>query len=178
MDKRDKNAMTVMTATRIIAMWNVTRAPEKQDPEYQLRQMSRWYAREFNYKLHEVDEVPIETIAMHYWEDYYQNLPPEDREEEMNLLVSSEEDLENQKKADDEFLAKTIREAQEAAKKGRDLADRLKKLGKPADVVRQPTAEEIKAELNQPVISMQFVDPKELEAQEEWDILGDTSPKK
>lgn len=176
MAKSDKKELTVMAATRIIALWNVSRPDDKQDPEYQLREMSRWFAREFNYKLHEVDDIPIETIALHYFEHHYKhNLTPEEREEELRYLTSTEDDLADQKKADDEFLAKTIREAQVIANKGKELASQLKQLSGPT-----PTVEQIKAELNQPQpsISMQFVDPKELEAMEEWDILGDTSPKK
>lgn len=182
MGRKKDDTIDIMTAIRISAMWHVTRSPEKEDPEFQLRQMSRWYSNQFNYTLDEVDEIAIETIAMHYWEHHYQQMKPEDQEEEIKHLTQSKEEAARSKQEDDEFLATTIREAQEASNKIREIAKSIG--GKTNDDDRvipvpvmgqnEPTAfaEMLKEELKKPAISMTFISEEEMAEADEWDLFG------
>ena len=170
-------------------MWQVTREPGKEDVEFQLRQMMRWYAHYFNYRLHEVEEIPIEHVAMHYWEHHYQQMRPEDQEEEIKLLTQTEEEAKASRDADDEFLAKTIKDARAASKDIRKEANLLKKAGKgeeaapviPVPVMgqNQPTtfAESLKEEMAKPEINMSFISKEEMDDMGDWDMFG-TKPKK
>jgi hypothetical protein len=155
-----KKDMDAISATRILALWNVSRPADKQESDYVYRVMARWLSEKFNYKLDEVDDLPIEFIAQHYYEAHYEDQTPEEREAEMRRLTASEEEMQKAAAADDEFLKQAIEEAQQASK-----------LTEVTSALKEAT-QELKKELAQPDIKMEFVSPEEMEAMGEWDILG------
>jgi len=169
-----KKDMNIIEATRLIALWNVTRASDKQDPEYIYRVMARWYSEKFGYKLDEVDDIPIETVAMHYYEAHYEDMTPEERNEEIKRLTQSDEEKIAADKADDDFLKQAIKEAEDASKL-RAAASALARATEELQQVAIPKkVEGLKKELAQPDINMTFISEEEMERMGEWDILGPT----
>lgn len=174
MSKKD---LDPIEATRIVALWNVTRQSGKEDPEYLYREMCRWYSREFNYKLHEVDDIDVETVAMNFYEHHYGEMTPEQRDEEIKKLVLTEEEHEAAEAADDKFLADAIREAAEQANALRSTATALKDAV--AGLKAEPKAiEELKQAAKEPDIEMKFVSEEEMDEMGDWDLLGNPPDKK
>lgn len=170
-----KKDLDAILATRIEALWNVTRPTDKQPSEYIYREMARWYSREFNYKLHEVDDVPIETIALHYYESHYGNMTPEERDEEIRKLTQTEEERQAERIADDDFLKNVaLKEVEKAAKKAKPESA-VKKVVEDIKKITEEVKEgvdRLKEELAKPEIDMKFVSPEEMEAMDDWSILG------
>jgi hypothetical protein len=168
--------LDIIAATRLLALWNVSRPTEKQESDYVYRVMARWFARECNYRLEDVDEVPIEIIAQNYYEAHYEDMTPEQREEEMKRLTQSEEERVKAEKADDEFLKKAIKDAEETAKLQATtsaLKEAAAELTEVAKQVLQPKqTEQLKEEFKQPEIDMKFISPEEAAKMDDWDILG------
>lgn len=118
--------MDPLKVIQIEALYALT----KDTPEYNLREMQRWYSEKFNTPLHVVeDELEPERVALHYYECKYNDMTPEEREDEMKRLTETDtERMERLRKEeadsvnDDEFLKQTIEEAKKATGALRGLA--------------------------------------------------------
>lgn len=162
--------MDIISAVRILALWNVSRPAEKQESDYVYRVMARWFSEKFPYKLEEVDDLPIEFVAQHYYEAHYEELTPEEREQELRRVALTEEERETAEAADDAFLKQAIAEATAAAG---TVTSALKQATEELKQTTTPTkTDHLKEELAKPEIDMQFVSPEEMERMGEWDILG------
>lgn len=76
----------------------------KESPEVNLNSVFRWYSREFHTPLHTVEELPIEYILQHYYEDSYLQMSKEDIAKERENLILSEEEAALRTKDDDNFI--------------------------------------------------------------------------
>lgn len=63
----------------------------KPDTEYFLRRIYRWYSKTFHTPLQEVFDIPVEFILKEYFEEYFENMEEDDRDEQLVLLTESEE---------------------------------------------------------------------------------------
>jgi hypothetical protein len=97
----------------------------KQDPEYVLRGIHRWYSEKYHTPLHQVDDLPLEDVLRHYYEDHYEALAKDDParlDAERRRLSMTEEELrrarweEDAADADAEQYRREV-EAEEAAEK-------------------------------------------------------------
>lgn len=80
-------AINYFLALRTIALRDVLMA----SGEYHLRSVFRWYSRTFHTPLHEVGDLPQEDVLRAYYEEHYEAMAPEDREDERAFLLESEE---------------------------------------------------------------------------------------
>jgi hypothetical protein len=91
--------MNLYLAIQLEAM----RAVQKQDSEFSMRSIRRWYSREFHTPLAEVDCVPDEDLLQAYFEDKYDSMEVADRETEIaRLLETEEERIEKARQKDEE----------------------------------------------------------------------------
>src|SRR6185436_4640865 len=158
-----KKEIDPIEAVRILALWNVSRPAGKENPEYLYREMARWYSETFNYKLHEVDDIDIETIATHYYEHFYGEMTPEQRDEEVKKLLLTEEEQQKAQEADDKFLADVMREAAEQASKLRTTASALKEAVQGLQTPEKAALDELKTAVQKPEIEMKFISEEEME---------------
>lgn len=95
----------------------------EEDQEYQLRHIFRWYSRNFNTPLYQVEELPLVEVLQAWYECQYESIVhDETREEELlkELLDLSENEEQRRKREmeterkldDDEQFAKTVEEAE------------------------------------------------------------------
>lgn len=170
-----KKEMDVIQAVRIQSLWHASRTPDKQESDYVYRVMARFFSEKWGYKLHEVDDLPVEFVAQNYYEAQYEELTPEEREEEIKYLTRTEEETTQAQTADEEFLKHVVKEAEANAKTKANQLDVLREAGKKIDLVGKEikkTVADIKKELKNPEIEMKFVSPEDMESMSEWDILG------
>jgi hypothetical protein len=97
--------MDLLQAIRLIAMQSVV----KPDYEAFLRHVFRWYSREFATPLHEVEDLPIEEILLHYYEYSFEQLDEHERDLQISELLKSDEELAEEKRAED---AKPVEDAE------------------------------------------------------------------
>lgn len=94
----------ILDAVRIQAM----RATIRPDEEAIIRKICRWYSREFNTPLHTLDELPIEYILLHYFEEMYEKLKPEERHDLAVKIIETAEEKEireaEEKKSEEELI--------------------------------------------------------------------------
>lgn len=82
---------------RVLALASVV----KQNGEYFLRYIFRWYSKEFATPLHVVESLPLEDILMHFYECRYEEMEQPHREEEIHRLIKSKEQLLQEKREED-----------------------------------------------------------------------------
>ena len=94
--------------------------------EYRLRQICRWYSRHFHVPLPQVANISLADLLTAFWESHYEDMSPEDLEDERIRLTETEDEkmqrllAEDKERAENEiFVAETeaIAKAQEQAKK-------------------------------------------------------------
>jgi len=115
--------MDYWKALKIIALNNVVNGSE----DYELRRIFRWFSKTFNTPLHYVEELPIETVLQHYYENAYEELRSEDYrefEQEWSELIENEKErkerlqkAEAEKASEEEFLRISQEMAKKAAEK-------------------------------------------------------------
>lgn len=59
---------------KLCAWGNVFGAEDQKEDGYRLRQIFRWYSREFSTPLHEVEDLPLVQVLTHYFESMYEEL--------------------------------------------------------------------------------------------------------
>jgi hypothetical protein len=136
------------------------------DEEYTLRDIYRWYSREFSTKLHEVEGLPLEYVLLNWFEVQYQEL---DEDEQLALareLVETPEERkareETDKQSDEAFLQKARERNEKKSKQGllRKMLDKQIAKAKEAQKAEKPVEEEVvkfistgdmEAELDKPI---------------------------
>lgn len=96
------------------------------DVESFLRHVFRFYSKTFNVPLPDVDDLPLEDVLLAYYEEVYEGMDEEAREEYLGYATESDEVREarlaqerTQKSADEEFFDKL--DAEVKAGKKREL---------------------------------------------------------
>lgn len=80
----------IVEALRIIALKNVVNG----DAEYHTRFLFRWYSRTFSTPLHEVQNLDIWDILTAYFEEKFEDMSQEEREEQIAALTEDEDERE------------------------------------------------------------------------------------
>lgn len=62
------------------------------DYDYRLRQIFRWYSKNFHTPLHVVDELPLDHVLTSFFEDKYEDLDEDEALEEIRTLTETEEE--------------------------------------------------------------------------------------
>lgn len=180
MGKKPKDEMSWLKATRILAF----RAVEKEDPEYLLRFIMRWYSREFYTPLHEVEEQPLDEVLNHFFECRYESMDEHEREEEAELLRMTAEELEEKERreeeearADDEFEKQfqeeaKVHETTGLPKPAEAPAIPVAVMGQPLPTTFQELADKAEVKTIPENIEMKFIGADEMDEMESWDILG------
>ncbi len=113
-------AVDTLKAIRVLAM----RSVEKNDIEYFIRFVGRWYATHMNEPYSVVQSIPFEEQLQHFFEVRYEQMDDEDIEEEAKKLLETEEEQaarEAKEEADsvddDEFVRQAIAEEKKRLKK-------------------------------------------------------------
>lgn len=164
-------------AVKRAAMLAVT----KESADFNLRELQRWYSETFCTELEKVEELPVEVVALHYFEVLYKRMSPEDREIEMRLLSETEDQrLDRLRKeelnsdSDDAFLRKIEEETAKIAIATKAVTKALETAipgildsSKPIAVEGQPLQSAV-TKIPEG-IDMEFVGEDELD---DWDILG------
>lgn len=92
------------------------------DEEYTLRDIFRWYSREFSTKLHEVEGLPLEYVLLNWFEVQYQELDEDEQAALARELVETPEERKTrvtaEKKSDDAFLQKARERNEKKSKQG------------------------------------------------------------
>ena len=151
-----------------------------------LRNVFRWYSKEFNTPLHQVIELPLVDVMLHYYECQYENMEEPQLEAERLRLTETEEDREAREKAEKDDSDEVAALIEEIAQHERErLAKRDGKTGIGAgktpglalsDSVNRPKDPKPlkEAVLNEaesiPVLKMVFEDPESFDL----DISGDS----
>jgi hypothetical protein len=100
------------------------------------RRIARWYSRNFNTPLHEVEELPICEVLLHYFEERFSMMKSEDVEDLRKVLARTESEEAEAKKeeehqaiSDDEFVHRVEElERKKRESSGVSLEDVLKNL--------------------------------------------------
>lgn len=131
--------MTPVEAVRYIALNNVFDAKRKKpldrDPEAHLRKVFRWYSKTFFTPLDEVENLPLISILLNWWEVHYEELAEDQAsekpgsgkrrlEEERDRLLEDPEALAERQREEDADDAVTFEMSQELAQQ--DLQDATK----------------------------------------------------
>lgn len=113
-------AVDTLKAIRVLAM----QAVEKNDIDYFIRFVGRWYATHMNEPYSVVQSIPFEEQLQHFFEVRYEHMDDEDFEEEAKKLIETEEEQaareakeEADSSDDDEFLRQAIAEEKKRLKK-------------------------------------------------------------
>lgn len=92
------------------------------DEDYTLRDIFRWYSREFSTPLHEVEGLPLENVLLNWFEVQYQDLEEAEQVVLARELFETPEERkareEADKKSEDAFLQRA-RERNEKKQNGR-----------------------------------------------------------
>ncbi len=85
------------------------------------RKICRYYSKEFNTPLHEVEQLPIYDVLLHFYEDRYENMEAQERDDIKKQLARTkperdalEAEKEDETQSDEEWIRQL--EEQEAAK--------------------------------------------------------------
>lgn len=76
----------------------------KQEGDYQMRSVFRWYSKVFHTPLHLVDSLPIEDILRAYYEEHYESLDEGELQGELYELTRTDEEAQVDNAQEDEFL--------------------------------------------------------------------------
>lgn len=100
--------MNTVDALRLIAM----RAVVNGDSDYNIRYILRWYSKTFHTALTDVEDLPLEDVLQTFFECRYEEMNEAERDQEIEKLLLSEEELARKRRREDAEDA----EAEEFAK--------------------------------------------------------------
>ena len=108
----------------------------KPDDDAIIRRIYRWYSREFSTPLTEVENLPLEQVLLHYFEDVYEKMKPEDRHDlAVTLLETPEEkairEAEEEKSEEEmmELAAQDNEKIKAKLARAHEMLESLKELG-------------------------------------------------
>lgn len=155
---------------RLVAM----RAVIGGDDEYNIRYILRWYSRSFHTPLHVVEsDLPLEEVLQHYFEVRYEDMPLEERHQEIQRLLETEEERRRKRRLEDaedaeadDFVKLTEKQIQGApktpmAQAASEIQSLAKNMQAAAGSIPVPTVPEVIPEIPEklpPDIKMTFVD--------------------
>ncbi len=157
--------------------------------EFNMREIQRWYSMCFSTRLEDVEALPIEDVCLHYFEVKYKEMTPEDRENEMRLLVETKSqrlDRLRREEDDDEDFLKSV-EAEEIKKLtqknlaiAQELAETRAAIADTPEEEHASLGDDIKQKIAESAegIQMEFISEEEMDEMGEWDILGSPPPPK
>lgn len=113
------------------------------------RKVRRWYSKQFYTPLPEVEDLPLDYILLHYFEDLYESLDRDDLVSQIPLVLETPEERklrEEREQADeDAYMAKVAQELKEDDKK---LLNKKPLKTKPQEEpIETPDEEEVKIEI-------------------------------
>lgn len=87
----------------------------QKDEEGSMRALCRWYSKTFHTPLHEVQQMPLDEIAVVFWEEYFDKLDEHERQREIadlkdNTIYADAEVMGQQIKQSAEEISKFIDE--------------------------------------------------------------------
>lgn len=138
------------------------------NPDYNLRFIFRWYSKTFHTPLHEVDALPLEGVIRAFFEEKYEGMDEDDREEEIRALTESEEERgqrltqEEQQKFTDKVFQEAIEKREAGKLEAKPGSAPIKEIPKTSRGLSEVNLPQAKAE--QPVIKMTFMSDAELDA--------------
>lgn len=172
-----------MTLSELIRL-NAMHAVVTSDDSYQLREIFRWYSKEYTTPLHIVEELPLEDVLTCYFEDRYKKLvnSPENEEKllkEIVYLTESDDERKLRKRKEDEEDAELtqgdqafLKAAQKEAEKQDTETNEL-----PIQSSAIPKKDTQKALLEiEPDVEVQWVDDSEMELELEkadWKLFNE-----
>ena len=109
--------MDLYRAIQLRALLCVT----KEDPDYTLRRMLRWYSKTFHTSLSAVEDMPVEDVVQTYYEEHFAELDEEALEKVREDLLETDDEKKARLRAADEeeadgFEYAKIVEEEEAVK--------------------------------------------------------------
>lgn len=132
----------------------------KEDLDYLLRDVFRWYSKEYATPLHVVETLPLEDVLRHYYEVKYAELSEPERLEEIDRLLLTEEALrirKVQEDADDADAYEYAKAAEKAeAKKAAAPKPAPTKASAPATLPKIKDLKELP-----PEVEINFIDDNE-----------------
>ena len=158
-------------------------AVQKDTSEYNMREIQRWYSMSFSTRLEDVEALPIEDVCQHYFEVKYRDLTPEERDQEMRLLIETKDQRQDRlrrEEDDDRDFAREVEEeelrkatkanlamAQELADTRASIAEALEDPKPISDFEKETGLKEIPEG-----IEMEFISDEEMDEMSEWDVMG------
>lgn len=127
-------AIQVQAIRDVLAFRRDTKVRE--DSQYPLRRIFRWYSKTFHTPLHEVGDLPMEDVMRAYWEEHFEEMDEERLETARVDAMKSDEEREAELAAQDLAeaesleIAEEIRQLQALADSAVTALDKLK-LDKP-----------------------------------------------
>lgn len=199
---RDKD-LDLLKAIRLCAFGAV----KDKAPDYVLRLIFRWYSKTFHTPLEEVDDLPVEHVLTHYFEERYEAMDEAELDQEdESLRETHDERLARERQevdkkvaadADDDEFYRQVQERAARAEAERiaavEAAGLAPNLPRPPDRPFQAAAPPTREMVSKPVtlsgeglaprpvpenITMTFVDEDELGDLDTWDIMGAPPPPK
>lgn len=74
------------------------------DGDYFLRTVFRWYSKTFSTPLHEVADLPLDDVLLHYWESQYEEMEADEREAVIKRLRETDEERRQREAKDSEAV--------------------------------------------------------------------------
>lgn len=124
-----------------IAMFSVVKKPA----DYVVRNIFRWFSKEFHTPLHIVETLPFEDVLVHYFESTYEDLEEDERDAQIERLLMAPEKLAALQRAEDAEDA----DAWEFGREADAAAPPIKMTEVPVDPITE-RIERLKAELRPP----------------------------
>lgn len=101
---------------------------ETQTYSYFLRRVFRWYSKRFSTPLSDVEDLSLEEVLRHYYEETYEDMDDQHRELERVSLLETAEEREARQKRELEEDEEYVREVAEEVAAKRSRAEALKSL--------------------------------------------------
>lgn len=163
------------------------KAVEKPTVESYLRHIRRWYSKTFHTPLSDVDDLDTDYILQAYFEETYEDMSKEERQQEISNLLQTEEEVKQEKLATDFDMAERFELMQIAKEQERDRAaaqekKRLADLKDPNRAFKKvPETKIPEAKMSNPFaevknlppdIEIKFIDPETFEEELENGGIG------
>jgi len=124
-----------------IAMFSVVEKPA----DYIVRNIFRWFSKQFSTPLHIVETLPFEDVLVHYFESTYEELEEDERQVQIERLLMDPEKLAALQRAEDASDA----EAWEYGRDAAAAAPPIKTVELPVDPITE-RIERLRAEFKPP----------------------------
>lgn len=145
--------MNTVDALRLIAMRAVTGG----DSDYNIRYILRWYSKTFHTPLTTVEDLPLEDVLQTYFECRYEEMNEAERQQELERLLLSEEELARRRRQEDaeeaelaQFAKLTEDQVQKKAEVGNKTKEAMAKVATGLQKLSEAVTETEKIEVKDP----------------------------